>query len=110
MSSVQEYETGSGFINGKYYVPLHNALHEMGHIQGPTIIQFDKIVSNGIITDTVVQRTPKDTDMRFYWLCDRCQQKNSGSLETRKTKYCQLSIKTSLQKASYFSFTYLCTQ
>ena len=38
MSSVKESETGSGFINGKDYVPLCNALHEMVHIQGPTPI------------------------------------------------------------------------
>ena len=38
MSSVQESETGSGSINGKDYVPLCNALHEMVHIQGPTPI------------------------------------------------------------------------
>ena len=36
MSSVQELETGSGFINRKYSVPLYNSLHEMGHIQGLT--------------------------------------------------------------------------
>ena len=75
MSSVQESETGSGFINGKYAVPLRNALHEMGHIQGPTSIQFDNIVANGIITDIVLQRRSKAMDMRFYWLCDRCRQK-----------------------------------
>ena len=68
MSSVQESETGSGFINGKDAVPLRNALHEMGHIQGPKPIQFDNIFGNGIITDTVVQRRSKAMDMRYYWL------------------------------------------
>ena len=63
MFSVQESETGSGFINGTDAVPLHNALHEMGHIKGPTPIQFDNIFSNGIITDTVVQRRSK------VWTC-----------------------------------------
>ena len=71
MSSVQESETGSCFINGKYAVPLRNALYEMGNIQGPTPIQFDKILANGIITDTVVQHISKVMDMRFYWLRDR---------------------------------------
>ena len=71
MSSVQEYETGLGLINGKYDVPLLNALHEMVHIKGPTRIQFDNIVNNCIITDTVVQRIPKAMDMCFYWLRDR---------------------------------------
>ena len=36
ISSVQESETRSSFINGKYSVPLRNNLHKMGHIQGPT--------------------------------------------------------------------------
>ena len=75
MSSVQESETGSGFINGKYSVPLCNALHEMGHIQGPTPIQFDNIVTNGIITDTALQRISKSMYMRFYCLSDRFRQK-----------------------------------
>ena len=70
MFSVQESETGSGFINGSDAVPLHNALHEMGHIQGPTPIQFDNFVANSIITDTVVQRISKAMDMRFYRLRD----------------------------------------
>ena len=32
ISSVQEYETGSGFINIKDTVNLHNNLHGMGHL------------------------------------------------------------------------------
>ena len=71
MSSVQESETGSGIINGKNAASLRNALHEMGHIQGPTQIQFDNIFANNIIIDTVVQHISKAMDMRFYWLCDR---------------------------------------
>ena len=71
MSSVQESETGSGFINGKVSVPLRNDLHEICHIQGPTPIQFDNIVTNGIITDTVLQRRSKAMYMRFYCLSDR---------------------------------------
>ena len=66
MYSVQGSENGSGFINGKYTPPLHNALHEMGHIQAPTPIQFDSIVANDIITDTFVQLITKYTDMLFY--------------------------------------------
>ena len=75
ISSVQESETGSGFINGKDAAPLRNALYEMGHIQGPTPIQFGNIVANSIITDTVVQRRSKSMDIQFYWLRDRFQQK-----------------------------------
>ena len=77
MSSAQEAETGSGITNGKDSVPFCNYLHEMVHIQGPTSIQFDNIVANGIITDIVLQRRSKAMDMRFYWLCDRCRPKKN---------------------------------
>ena len=71
MYSVHESETGSGSIIVKDSLPLQNALNEMGHIQGPTPIQFDNIVANGTITNTVVQLITKDMYMRFYWICDR---------------------------------------
>jgi hypothetical protein len=75
MSSVQESETGSGFINAKDAVPMRTTLIEMGHPQGPTSIQFDNKCATGILTDTVVQRRSKAMDMRFYWLRDRVRQK-----------------------------------
>ena len=75
MSSFQESESGPCFINGKYSATLHNALYKMNHIQGTTPIQFHNIVANGIITETVIQRRSKAMDMRFYWLCDQCLQK-----------------------------------
>ena len=74
MSSVQESETGSGFINAKDALPMRNTLQEMGHPQGPTPIQFDNKCATGILTDTVVQRRSKAMDMRFYWLRDRVRQ------------------------------------
>jgi hypothetical protein len=74
MSSVQESETGSGFINAKDAIPMRTTLHEMGHPQGPTPIQFDNKCATGILTDTVVQRRSKAMDMRFYWLRDRVRQ------------------------------------
>jgi hypothetical protein len=74
MSSVQESETGSGFINAKDAVPMRTTLHEMGHPQGPTPIQFDNKCATGILTDNVVQRRSKAMDMRFYWLRDRVRQ------------------------------------
>jgi hypothetical protein len=39
MPSVQESETGSGFINAKDAIPMRTTLQEMGHPQGPTPIQ-----------------------------------------------------------------------
>ena len=61
--STQESETGSGFINAKYDVAIHTKLHEMGHKQGPTPIQFDNKCDVGIITDTVPQHRSKSMDM-----------------------------------------------
>ena len=39
----------------------------MGHIQGPTPIQFDNIVSNGIINYTIVSCRSKAMNMHFDW-------------------------------------------
>ena len=75
VSSAQESETGSGFVNAKIAVPLKTALTEMGHPQGPTPLQFDNLCATGIINDEVKQRRSKAMDMRYYWLKDRVAQK-----------------------------------
>jgi hypothetical protein len=71
MSSIQESETGSGFINAKDAVPMRTTLQEIGHKQGPFPLQFDNKCAVGILTDTVVQRRSKAMDMRFYWVRNR---------------------------------------
>ena len=75
MSSAQESETGTGYINARDAVPLRTSLDEMGHKQGPTPIQFDNLCATGILNGTVTQRRSKAMDMRFYWLKDRITQK-----------------------------------
>ncbi len=75
MSSAQESETGTGYINAKDVVPMRNTLEELGHAQGPTPIHFDNLCATGIINDTVTKRRSKAMDMRFYWLRDRVAQK-----------------------------------
>jgi len=40
MSSAQEAENGTGFINGIEILHIRQALEDMGHPQGPTPIQF----------------------------------------------------------------------
>jgi len=75
MSSVQEAETGSGFNNAVEAVPERQTLDELGHIQGPTPLQFDNKSATGIMNDTVRQKRSKHMDMRFYWLRDRARQK-----------------------------------
>ena len=75
MSSAQETETGTCFINAKRAVPLRTTLDEMGHRQGPTPIQVDNKTSEGIINEEFQQKYSKAIDMRFYWLLDRVKQK-----------------------------------
>jgi hypothetical protein len=75
MSSVQESETGMGFLNARDAIPIIQTLTEMGHPQGPVPLQFDNLASTGILTETFAQRRSKAMDMRFYWLRDRATQK-----------------------------------
>jgi hypothetical protein len=74
MSSAQEAETGAGFLNAKDAIPMRQALEDLGHPQGPTPLQFDNKVANGILNDDIVQKRSKAMDMRFYWLRDRIRQ------------------------------------
>uniref|UniRef100_A0A6T8ISM5 Uncharacterized protein n=1 Tax=Proboscia inermis TaxID=420281 RepID=A0A6T8ISM5_9STRA len=75
MSSVQESETGAGFLNTQELVPTRTALIEMGHPKGPIPIQFDNKYAVGIINDKVISRTiQREIDMRIYWLRDRQRQ------------------------------------
>ena len=47
----------------------------MGHPQpGPTPIQTDNTVADGIANDTVKIKQTKAMDMRFYWIRDRVRQ------------------------------------
>ena len=68
MSLAQEVESGVVFINGKELICIQQTLEEMGHPQGPTSLQFDNMVAEGITSDTVKQKMSKAMDMRFYWV------------------------------------------
>ena len=74
MSSAQEAETGAGFLNAKEAIPMRQALEDLGHPQGPTPLQFDNKVANGILNDDIIQKRSKAMDMQFYWLRDRIRQ------------------------------------
>ena len=110
VSSVQESETSSGFINGKYDVPLRNALHEIGHIQGPTPIQFDNIFPTASSLTQLYNTDPKPWTCTFIGFVIDSDKTISCSLETRKTQSFRLSINTSFHRTSNSSSTYLCTQ
>ena len=71
MSSTQESETGSGFINTREGIAIRQAAIEMGHPQGPTPLQFDNLCATRILTGEIKQKQSKSMDMRFYWLRDR---------------------------------------
>ena len=74
MSSAQEAETGAGYITTRELAPIRETLKEMGHLQGPTPLQFDNKCATGIINDKARQNISKAMDMRFYWLRDRVRQ------------------------------------
>ena len=75
ISSAQDTETGTCFINAKRAVPLRTTLDEMGHQQETTPIQVDNKTSEGIINEEFQQKHSKAMDMRFYWFLDRVKQK-----------------------------------
>jgi hypothetical protein len=49
-------------------------LEDMGHPQGPTLIEADNACAVGLANDTVKQKRSKAIDMRFYWVRDRVKQ------------------------------------
>ena len=49
----------------------------MGHPQGPTPLQFDNMVAEGIMNDTIKQKMSKPMDIHFYWFRDRARQKQT---------------------------------
>ena len=51
MSSVQEAETGAGFVNGKELVPSIRTLEALGHKQSPVPIQFDNKVATALMKE-----------------------------------------------------------
>jgi hypothetical protein len=71
MSSTQESETGSGFINTCKGIVMRQAAIKMGHPQGPTPLQFDNLCATRILTGEIKQKQSKSMDMHFYWLRDR---------------------------------------
>jgi hypothetical protein len=74
MSSATEAETGALFYNCKDGAVLRQTLEDMGHPQGPTLVQTDNACAAGIANATVKQRRSKAINMRFYWVRDRVKQ------------------------------------
>lgn len=71
MSSNDEDEITSLFVNTQSILPFRVTLEELGHIQPPTPIQTDNSTSHGFITNTTKQHSTKCMNMLFYWLQDK---------------------------------------
>jgi len=80
LSSATEAETGALFHNAKDAAPFRITLLELGHPQGPTLIQTDDACALGIINDTVKQRRSKTMDMRFIGSRTASPKTNTSSI------------------------------
>ena len=75
MSSAAEAEIGALFINSRQAIPARTLLEEMGHKQPPTPIMTDNTTALGFVTKNLWPKQTKSTDMRFWWMRDRSDQK-----------------------------------
>jgi hypothetical protein len=78
VSSVAEAEFRALFVNAKEVTDKRTTLSEMGHKQDATDLATDDTTTDGIINNTVQQKRSKGMDMRFYWVKDRVEQKQSN--------------------------------
>ena len=62
-------------MNGQESVPIRTTLEEMKWPQPPTPVQVDNSTATGIPNRIIKQNISKAFDMRFYWICDRIDQK-----------------------------------
>ena len=75
MSSAAEAEIGALFINSRQAIPARRLLEEMKHKQPPTPIQTDNTTALGFVTKNLNPKATKSTDMRYWWMRDRSDQK-----------------------------------
>jgi hypothetical protein len=75
MSSAAEAEIGALFLNSRQAIPARTTLEEMGHKQPPTPIQTDNTTALGFVSKNLQPKATKSTDMRFWWMRDRSDQK-----------------------------------
>jgi len=75
MSSAAEAEIGALFLNSRQAIPARTTLIEMGHQQPPTPIQVDNTTALGFVGKNITPKATKSTDMNFWWMRDRSDQK-----------------------------------
>ena len=77
LSSAAEAEFSALFHNTKEVTLLCTTLKELGHPQPPTPTLVDNSTAVGLANDTVTQCQSRTINMRFYWVCNCINQKNS---------------------------------
>ena len=75
MVSAEETEIGAYFINAQDAVPERTTLIEMGHPHPPTRTHMDNTTEDEFYNQTLNQNRFKSIGMRFYWMQDRCSQR-----------------------------------
>ena len=95
VSSAAEAETHGVFNNAKTGVSIRHLLHEMGHLQPPTIIATDNSTTAGFANNNIQLKRSKSWDMNLHWLRNREHrkqfriewQKGSGNTADYHTKH-----------------------
>jgi hypothetical protein len=95
MSSATEAKLGALFINAKTAVAMQCTLKEMGHPQMCTPIQTNNLTAHALLTNKIMPKALKATDMQFHWLrCRKAQDQYrfTGDLEHKIWQTTGLSI------------------
>ena len=75
MTSAADAEIGALYINTRQVVPTRYLLEEMGHPQPPTPVQTDDTTALGFVTKNLQPKATKSTDMNYWFMRDRQDQK-----------------------------------
>ena len=75
MSSADETEAASSYLNCKAALPLRITLEEMGHPQPKTPVIVDNTSTQGLMTNAMTPKKSKSYDLRVNWLKCRDAQK-----------------------------------
>ena len=68
MSSAEEEEIGSMYVNAREAFLAQKNLNEMGHHQPRTPMQTENTAAHSVVTKNVQPKRTKAMSMRFHWL------------------------------------------